>query len=219
MTNQPVRPLAHWTDVRRHRRTMTALALVASVVTACASRPAPGPSIERGGVQRGTASWYGPGFHGKPTASGAIYDQDGMSAAHRTIALGSRIRVTHLGNGRTVEVVVNDRGPFKGRRILDLSRGAARALDMEQAGLAEVEIRLVAGPGYRFAVQLGAFRDRDRALDLQLRLGGRFGTVRIEHEDGWHRVRLGRFADRAEAESLRRQLRREGFDGRVLRLP
>jgi len=91
---------------------------------------------------RGIASWYGPGFHGLPTSSGERFDQEGMTAAHRTLPLGTRVRVTNLENGKSVVVRINDRGPFKDpdRRIIDLSRRAARELEILGPGTALVEV-------------------------------------------------------------------------------
>ena len=92
----------------------------------------------------GTASWYGPRFHGKKTASGEIYDQNKLTAAHKTVPLGSKARVTNLDNGNAVEVEINDRGPFIEGRIIDLSRAAARALGFVESGTAPVRIELIA---------------------------------------------------------------------------
>jgi len=92
----------------------------------------------------GTASWYGPKFHGKKTASGEIYDQNKLTAAHKTVPLGSKARVTNLDNGNTVEVEINDRGPFVQGRIIDLSRAAARALGFVESGTAPVRVELIA---------------------------------------------------------------------------
>jgi rare lipoprotein A len=96
-----------------------------------------------GAYQVGMASYYGHKFHGRPTASGEIFDMNGISAAHRELPLGTVIRVTHLGNGRSLIVKVNDRGPFVDGRILDLSLGAAKRLDMIEEGVAEVKIEIV----------------------------------------------------------------------------
>lgn len=97
----------------------------------------------RGYEAVGLASWYGPGFDGRPTSSGERFDQDGLTAAHRTLPLGTRVEVTNLRNGRSVVVVVNDRGPFKDpeHRIIDLSRGAAMKIGLIASGTAEVEVR------------------------------------------------------------------------------
>jgi rare lipoprotein A len=92
---------------------------------------------------RGDASWYGPGFHGKKTASGEIYDQTKLTAAHKTLPLGSKARVTNLENGSTVEVQINDRGPFIEGRIIDLSRAAAWALGFVEAGIVPVRVEIV----------------------------------------------------------------------------
>ncbi len=95
--------------------------------------------------QVGLASWYGPGFHGRPTASGARFDQHRLTAAHRSLPLGSRVTVTHLANGRSIEVEITDRGPYVRGRVLDLSRAAAARLGMVDAGVARVRIELGAG--------------------------------------------------------------------------
>jgi rare lipoprotein A (peptidoglycan hydrolase) len=91
----------------------------------------------------GTASWYGRDFHGHVTASGKPYDMYGLSAAHRTLPLGSKVRVTNLDNGRTVEVTITDRGPLGYGRIIDLSFGAARQLGMAKEGLAKVRVEVI----------------------------------------------------------------------------
>ena len=94
-----------------------------------------------GYVERGVASWYGPGFHRVRTSTGEIYDMYGMTAAHKTLPLPAYVRVTNLQNGRSVVVRVNDRGPFVGNRIIDLSYTAASKLDMLRNGTAMVEVR------------------------------------------------------------------------------
>lgn len=93
--------------------------------------------------QVGTASWYGEDFEGKPTASGEDYDMYDMTAAHPTLPLGSYVKVTNLHNGRAVVVKVNDRGPVVAGRIIDLSFGAAQALQFEHKGLQRVRLDLV----------------------------------------------------------------------------
>lgn len=96
--------------------------------------------------QIGVASYYGRDFHGKPTASGAIYNMYRLTAAHRVLPLGTRVRVTNLTNGYWVDVKVNDRGPFIPGRVLDLSYAAALEVDMVQAGLARVMIEIIDTP-------------------------------------------------------------------------
>lgn len=97
----------------------------------------------RGEVVTGTASWYGKGFHGRPTASGEAFDASASTAAHRTLPFGTLLRVTNLANGLSHVVRVNDRGPHKPGRILDLSHGAAQALDMDEMGLSPVEVEIL----------------------------------------------------------------------------
>ena len=97
----------------------------------------------KGHVERGLASWYGPGFHAERTSSGEPYDMYAMTAAHKTLPIPAFVRVTNLENGRSVVVRVNDRGPFVGDRIIDLSYTAAWKLDMLRAGTAKVEIRVL----------------------------------------------------------------------------
>src|SRR5689334_3065003 len=99
-----------------------------------------------GWVERGTASWYGPGFHAASTSLGEPYDMYGMTAAHKTLPIPAYAEVTNLRNGRKVVVRINDRGPFVGDRIIDLSYTAAAKLDMLLQGTAPVEVRVV-GPG------------------------------------------------------------------------
>jgi rare lipoprotein A len=93
------------------------------------------PDLE---FERGKASWYGPGFQGKRTASGERFDMNALTAAHRTLPFGTRIRVRNSQNGREVVVRINDRGPWAGDRIIDVSKAAAAALDLLQAGEAPV---------------------------------------------------------------------------------
>jgi rare lipoprotein A len=106
------------------------------------------PTPEPGYEQVGEGSWYGPNFHGLRTASGEVYDQEGMTAAHTTLPLNSLVQVTNLENGREIIVRINDRGPFVGERLIDLTRAGAAALGYEQAGHARVHVRYL-GPAPR----------------------------------------------------------------------
>jgi rare lipoprotein A len=90
--------------------------------------------------QIGVASWYGPGFHGKRTASGERFDQNELTAAHRQLPLGAEVKVTNLENGRSITVAINDRGPYVGGRVIDLSKAAAQRLGIVEDGLAKVRI-------------------------------------------------------------------------------
>jgi rare lipoprotein A len=106
------------------------------------------PAAEPGYEATGTASWYGPTFHGQRTASGEVFDQEAITAAHPTLPIPSLVQVTNLENGREVIVRVNDRGPFVGDRVIDLSHGAAQVLGVERNGTARVHIRYL-GPAPR----------------------------------------------------------------------
>ena len=100
----------------------------------------PRKSVEKNFSQTGRASWYGPGFHGRKTSSGERFDMNALTAAHRTLPIPSYARVTNLANGKTIVVRINDRGPFHGKRVLDLSKGAAKALGFIQQGSTNVRI-------------------------------------------------------------------------------
>jgi rare lipoprotein A len=106
------------------------------------------PTPEPGYEQTGTASWYGPTFHGQRTSSGEVFDEAAMTAAHPTLPLQSLVQVTNLENGREVMVRINDRGPFVGERLIDMSRGAAQVLGFESNGQARVHVRYL-GPAPR----------------------------------------------------------------------
>lgn len=128
------------------------------------SKPRPGTPDEtpdknsRTYLGEGLASYYGPGLHGKRTASGERFDQNGLTAAHRTLRFGSCVRVVNMENGKSVEVRVNDRGPFKAERIIDVSLGAAKKLEMVQKGLARVRVYRCKdeGPVSAFSIPLQA---------------------------------------------------------------
>lgn len=114
-----------------------------SVARAVIGALIPGRRAGRRDVQVGIASWYGEDYHGRRTANGEIYDMYALTAAHRHLDFDTRVRVTNLENGRTVEVRINDRGPFKRRRIIDLSYAAASKLDMVEAGVQKVRLQVV----------------------------------------------------------------------------
>jgi rare lipoprotein A (peptidoglycan hydrolase) len=115
-----------------------------TLAVACSSHRRPVSShpgrAGAGWVSEGVSSWYGKEFDGRPTASGERFDMHGLTAAHRTLALGTRARITNLDNGRETDLLINDRGPFVPGRILDCSYGAAKALGFAGAGLAQVRI-------------------------------------------------------------------------------
>ena len=113
-----------------------ALLLLAACARTVTMAPPSTPMV--GAEETGTASWYGHPYHGRRTASGEVYDMNELTAAHRTLPLGSRLMVTNLDNGQAVEVRINDRGPFVKGRIIDLSKAAASRIDM--SGVAKVRI-------------------------------------------------------------------------------
>jgi rare lipoprotein A len=120
-------------------------ALAALALAACGSEAKPKRvAAVTPGLQRGMATWYGGELHGGPTASGERFDKRKLTAAHRTLRFGSRVRVTNTRNGRSVEVRINDRGPFGGRnRIIDVSEAAARQLGMIEAGVVPVTVEVL----------------------------------------------------------------------------
>ena len=196
---------------------LAALLLLAAGCVPRSVLPGAGPRVEYG-----LASWYGADFHGRRTANGEIYDMYAMTAAHKTLPLGSRVRVTNRRNGRSVVVRINDRGPFVRGRIIDLSLAAARALDMEEEGVAPVRVEVLSlGDGaYRreprraaaYTVQVGSFVERANALALRSRLAPAFAPVFVrEWNDGsrtYDRVRVGRFRTQAAARRTARRLER-----------
>ena len=178
-----------------------------------------------GYVEQGVASWYGPDFHGKRTATGETYDMHGMTGAHPTLPLPAWVRVTNLQNGRSVEVRLNDRGPFSKNRIIDLSRAAAEGLDMIRTGTAMVEVRSLSSASAapapasadRFFAQAGAFAEEDNALRLAARLreagvaGVSVSEVRADGRQLF-RVRAGPVASVAEFDALIERLRAAGAE-------
>ena len=132
-------------------RTLLLIAFSSTLLTvACGHRKAPvGAAMVRvklGYQQRGIASWYGNPYHGRATASGEIYDMERLTAAHPRLPFGVTTRVENLQNGKTVDVKINDRGPFVRGRIIDLSRAAARQIDLLGPGITRVRIRVIAAP-------------------------------------------------------------------------
>jgi rare lipoprotein A len=163
-------------------------------------------TVSPGWSEKGEASWYGPGFNGKQTASGEVYDMEAMTAAHRQLPFGTRVNVRNLDNGRETVVRVNDRGPFAHGRIIDLSKAGARAIGMLGTGVAEVQLEVVGAPPALTCshVQAGAFADPENAEDLARQIRRRGETVRVERGgDGLSRVLIGPFSDQKQAEKIR----------------
>ncbi|WP_425154051.1 septal ring lytic transglycosylase RlpA family protein [Candidatus Palauibacter sp.] len=196
---------------RRARRTVVlTLAVALQGCAPWATRPVtdPDPGVfVVGWTQTGVASWYGEPFHGRPAAAGGIYDMDAMTAAHRVIPFGTRIRVDNRDNGRTVELVVNDRGPFVRGRILDVSRAGARALGMIGPGTARVRITIVeagdavSARGGCVLVQVASYRDRASAEAKRDEVAEAGFEAVIETYEALFRVVAGPFAEEAAARS------------------
>jgi rare lipoprotein A len=191
----------------------------------CAALQRPAEEYRVGYRQKGIASWYGEPFHGRPTASGEIFDMYAMTAAHRLLPLGTHVKVKNLDNGRTITLKVNDRGPFVRGRILDVSYEAARALSMIQSGTAPVELQVVkinpqeTAP---FTVQVGSFIMEETARELALNLRERYQNVSLSRSEigtrTYYRVRVGMFSDERFAQQTARKLRkREGLETFVTR--
>ncbi|MGH6938758.1 septal ring lytic transglycosylase RlpA family protein [Hypericibacter sp.] len=112
------------------------------------------PKVDYGYDETGIASWYGPDFNGKPTASGEIYDQNGLTAAHKSLPLPTIVQVTNLENGRSLKLRINDRGPFVNGRIIDVSRRAAQLLGFHENGTAKVRVQVLADESMALAAAL-----------------------------------------------------------------
>lgn len=189
----------------------------------------------------GEASWYGPGFHGRPTATGERFDENALSAAHKTLPLPGLVEVTNLANGRSSILRLNDRGPFVDGRIIDLSRGAAEELGLLQQGVGRVRVRYLGpaprqGGGVRggvqtasappppvsapaappaagiYWIQAGSFSERGNARAAARRLGDR-ARVDAARVNGqrFWRVMVGPWGDPNQAEQARRGVIAHGF--------
>jgi rare lipoprotein A len=187
----------------------------------------------RGFEQEGVASWYGREFHGRKTSSGEIYDMYAMTAAHKTLPLGTYVRVRNLNNGKTLDVRINDRGPFARGRILDLSYAAARTLGVVGPGTAPVRITALGAPadtaaggaasGYvpmdyysgNFTFQVGAFAEKANARRLVGQLSQRYRnahmTTYFDGQRTFYRVRVGSSNSLEKAEAYEKALIRDGF--------
>lgn len=213
----------------RNRISAVGLAFLALSLSA-----APLPSAE---AETGEASWYGPGFHGRRTANGEVFDKEAMTAAHRTLPFGTLVRVRNLDNGREAVLRINDRGPFARGRILDVSEAGARALGMVEAGTARVRIEIVrkegtvasgtpaagtspipAGPGPASSVriQVASYRDAVNAgrTAERLRLSGM--NPSLETEGAFTRVVLAGILP-GEKDALVKRLAELGYPGVLVR--
>jgi rare lipoprotein A len=173
------------------------------------------------------ASWYGSEFHGKPTSSGEPFDMYAYTCAHREYPFGTKLKVTHASNGRSVNCLINDRGPFVSGRDIDLSYAAAREIGLLKPGTSPVMIEYMgrdtsfiqkveyassAGP---LTIQAGSFRELLNAQRLKTSLELKYSGIYIDEADvngsTFYRVRIGRFLAREEAVSLAETLADEGY--------
>jgi rare lipoprotein A len=176
---------------RSFTRVALLLCAICIALSSCAkhkhTRASIPPSPARiGATEKGEATWYGEPYNGRRAASGEIFDMEQLTAAHRTLPFQTWVQVTNLDNGKKVDVRITDRGPFVDVRIIDLSRAAARAIDLLRTGIAPVELRVIEAPAAakiseiaplpdslpvgEFVVQAGAFSSRDRAEALRVSL-------------------------------------------------
>jgi len=189
--------------------------------------PAPAAPISPDYVETGKASWYGHPYHGRAAANGEIYDMEKMTAAHRTLPFDTWVRVVNLANEKAVDVRITDRGPFVGNRIIDLSHAAAREIGLIGPGTAEVRVEVVSvpenAPAALYAVQVGAFRNRDNAereRKLMEQQYGRAKLIKREGETTLWRVLVGAEKTQDAADSLRQRIRKDSHErnGFVVRL-
>jgi len=191
--------------------------------TPTTAAPVPTPAaepVEEGWTEKGIASWYGEPYHGRRTASGEIYDMHQLTAAHKTLAFGSVVKVKRRDTGADVKVRINDRGPFIEGRIIDLSFAAAKKINLDVDGVAPVKIKVVGHettpqrkparveePEDCFWVQVGAFGDPDnaRGAEAELERNGVEAVV-LEGLDELWRVRVGPFDEEKLAERARNRI-------------
>ena len=164
-------------------------------------------------TEMGLASWYGPPYAGRKGADGTVYDQNAMTAAHLTLALGTVVRVTNLSNGQSAVVRITDRGPFVRGRIIDLSLRAAKEIGVYRAGTAKVRVEAFNAPplkpnvlpGGRWCVQIGAFPTEEDALQEKADLAQRYPSAKVIEFAGptGHWVRINpKIADRQHASDI-----------------
>ncbi|TYT74146.1 septal ring lytic transglycosylase RlpA family protein [Desulfobotulus mexicanus] len=175
--------------------------------------------------EKGIASWYGSKFHGKTTANGEKYNMHAMTAAHKTLPFGTLVEVRCTETGKKVQVRINDRGPFVRGRIIDLSYAAAKAIGLDKKGVGPVDVRALASENRRpvdlkkgnFAVQLGAFTEKNNAdrLALNLKKEGYRTRILSHRQDGtfFYRVRVTGYTDLSEAKNAENHFRNKGYEG------
>ncbi len=196
-------------EVRHHYRGTSKPYEIAGV------RYYPKKSVPIGWTQRGISSWYGPNFHGKLTSNGEVYNMYAMTAAHKTLPLGTIVKVKNLKNGRSVIVRINDRGPFVKGRIIDLSYAAGKKLGLNISGTAPVEIRVIGFKGKNyvkgFMIQVGAFKNRRGAEKISKYYKNLGYNTEIISLNGLNKVFISGFNSYNEAKEFRENHNLKGF--------
>lgn len=201
---------------------------------ASASKTAPqSPTRARGAVSReqmeGYASWYGPGFHGKATANGEKYNQNQMTAAHKILPMNTWVQVHNLENNRVAVVRINDRGPYKKNRIIDLTKRAADALGFKDKGTAHVSLKVLQypknfdpskglDPYKQVVVQIAVFRGKQRAHNFRKQLAQKYQNIPFQiddHKKKVFHVIAGPYEQRKQALVIAKSLKADGIDNFV----
>ncbi|MFH1729316.1 MAG: septal ring lytic transglycosylase RlpA family protein [Pseudomonadota bacterium] len=173
-------------------------------------------------VEQGHASWYGPGFNGKLTANGEVYDMYKMTAAHKTVKLGTMAIVKNLENGKSCEVRINDRGPYVKGRVIDLSKAAASKIGMLSNGVARVEVIYYTSPPNlattRYYIQLASFENRNYAEIMKKQIKYDRKDVTIVEEDNLFKIRIGEFKHEGVARRDIRFLKKEGYEAFLVKV-
>ncbi|WP_162428235.1 septal ring lytic transglycosylase RlpA family protein [Pontibacter pudoricolor] len=186
-------------------------------------------------TETGPASWYGSKYHGRKTSSGERYNKNDMTAAHKTLPFGTKVKVTNLANNESVVLRINDRGPFVGNRIIDVSEVAARKLDIHSRGIANVKVEVIEIDGKTvaaaapvepeiYSIQKGTYSSEELALQQTERLKAfdKYLTVELMEEKVQgkkiHKLKIGRFEDKQHAEAFNELLKDEGLEGVVAKL-
>lgn len=182
--------------------------------------------VRPGWRQVGYASWYGAEFHGRRTASGELFNMYDLTAAHRTLPIGTTVMVTRLDNHRSVKVRINDRGPFARGRIIDLSYASAKMIGLDKDGVVKVRLEVVSSPGrtstYRtshstcYTIQVGSFAKSENARRLKNILAKDFRSVHISRTKSansiYYQVRVGTYRTKLEARLQALKLMARGYD-------
>ena len=211
---------------RKHRRAGHPPPAPKPQASGARSKSSASPAVPAGHTEEGVASWYGNPFNGRAAADGEIYDMETLVAAHRLLPFNTWLRVTNLSNNKTVDVRVIDRGPFVGGRIIDLSKAAARKIDLLGPGVGRVRLQVIASPqdvpvNDFYAVQVGAFATHANAEAARQQYAGRFGNAQLALRQGrtplW-RVLVGKERSVEAAQQLAIVLAAENKNVFVVRL-